>query len=119
VKETVVVKEGDVPVTPPSKYQIARSRTGYGLGMAPGEVEEFRELIAGAVTSYDVVERLYQASRARLPVRRCGVRRPSAPRVGQRTGAWYAHDRHQGNGDGPLGAPRRGQATTSRSPGCR
>ncbi len=77
-----------MPVTPPSNDQVAAIADRYGLGLAPGDVEEFRELIAGALTSYDVVERLYQASRADVPgppVRKW--QRPAD--AANELGAWY------------------------------
>jgi amidase len=94
-----------VPVTPPSNDQIAAIADRYGLGLAPGDVEEFRELIAGAVTSYDVVERLYQASRARLPVPPVREwRRPAE--ADNELGAWYVTTDIRGDGDGPLAGRR-------------
>jgi amidase len=94
-----------VSVTPPSNDQIAAIADRYGLGLAPGDVEEFRELIAGAVTSYDVVERLYQASRARLPVPPVREwRRPAE--ADNELGAWYVTTDIRGDGDGPLAGRR-------------
>jgi amidase len=94
-----------VPVTPPSNDQIAAIADRYGLGLAPGDVEEFRGLIAGAVTSYDVVERLYQASRARLPLP--PVREWQRPaEADNELGAWYVTTDIRGTGDGPLAGRR-------------
>ena len=94
-----------MPVTPPSNDQIAAIAARYGLGLAPGDVEEFRALIAGAVTSYDVVERLYEASRARLPVPPAREwRRPAE--ADNELGAWYVTTDIRGDGDGPLAGRR-------------
>ena len=49
-------------VTPPSVEELAAIADRYGLGLRPRDIGWFRELVAGALSSYDVVERLYAAS---------------------------------------------------------
>jgi len=94
-----------VPVTPPSNDQVAAIADRYGLGLAPGDVEEFRELIAGALTSYDVVERLYQASRAGVPGLPARKWQRPADEANE-LGAWYVTTDISGAGDGPLAGRR-------------
>ena len=94
-----------MPVTPPSNDQVAAIADRYGLGLAPGDVEEFRELIAGALTSYDVVERLYQASRAGVPGPPARKWQRPADAANE-LGAWYVTTDISGAGDGPLAGRR-------------
>jgi len=50
-------------LTPPSNEDLAAIAGRYRLGLGPGDIEQFREIIAGAMASYDAVERLYESSR--------------------------------------------------------
>ena len=59
--ELPVMQEVAVAVTPPSNEEIAAIAERYGLGLGPRDLGEYRELIAGALISYDVIERLYAA----------------------------------------------------------
>jgi amidase len=94
-----------VPVTPPSNEQIAAIADRYGLGLGPGDVEEFRALVAGGVTSYDVVERLYRASQASAPAAPARQwRRPAD--ADNELGAWYVTTDIKGAADGPLAGRR-------------
>jgi amidase len=89
-------------VTPPSDDDIAAIADRYGLGLGPRDVEEYRELIAGALTSYDVVERLYAA---RVPERPDRLwERPSES--GNELGAWYVTTDIKGAEQGPLAGRR-------------
>ncbi len=56
-------------VRPPSGEELAAIADRYGLGLGPGDIEWFRELITGALASYDVVERLYAARLPEPPAR--------------------------------------------------
>ena len=47
--------------TPPSGEELAAIAERYGLGLDSQDIEWYRQLIAGAMTSYGVVERLYKA----------------------------------------------------------
>ena len=58
-----------MPLTPPTNEDLAEIAGRYRLGLGPGDIEQFREIIAGAVASYDAVERLYEASRPEPPDR--------------------------------------------------
>ena len=97
-KGSLAVGEMTVPFTPPSNDDIAAIANRYGLGLGPRDVEEFRELIAGALTSYDVVERLYQARVPEPPAREW--QRPAE--AGNELGAWYVTTDIKGASDGPL-----------------
>jgi amidase len=92
-----------VTVTPPSGAELAAIADRYGLG--PRDIEWYRELIAGALTSYDVVERLYQA---RLPEPPDGVSREWRwpAEGGNELGAWYVTTDITETGEGPLAGRR-------------
>jgi amidase len=75
-----------VTVTPPSGEELAAIAQRYRLGLGPQDIEWYRELIAGALTSYDVVERLY-AQRLPAPPPERDWRRPAEGANG--LGAWY------------------------------
>jgi amidase len=101
LKRSLVVGEITVPVTPPSNDDIAAIADRYGLGLGPEDVARFRELITGALTSYDVVERLYQASWARVP--EPPARKWQRPtEAANELGAWYVTTDIKGADDGPL-----------------
>lgn len=89
-------------VTPPANDEIAAIADRYGLGLSPPEVAEYRELIAGALTSYDVVERRYRASVPEPPAR--AWRRPAE--AANELGAWYVTTDIRGVSDGPLAGRR-------------
>lgn len=94
-----------MPVTPPSDDDIAAIANRYGLGLDPRDVEVFRELISRSAASYDVVERLYEESRARLPEPPAREwQRPAD--ADNELGAWYVTTDIKGNGDGPLAGRR-------------
>lgn len=105
LKEIASGREITVPVTPPSNDDIAAIADRYGLGLGPEDVENFRELIGGALTSYDVVEQLYRASRARAPEPPARKwRRPAE--AANELGAWYVTTDIKGADDGPLAGRR-------------
>ena len=58
-----------MPLTPPTNEDLAEIADRYRLGLGAADIEEFREIIAGAVASYDAVERLYESSRPAPPDR--------------------------------------------------
>jgi amidase len=91
-----------VPVTPPSDEDIASIASRYGLGLGPAEIGSYRELIAGALTSYDVVERLHEASLPEPPSRQW--QRPAG--AGNELGAWYVTTEIKGADDGLLAGRR-------------
>lgn len=91
-----------MPVTPPSRDDIAAIAAACGLGLAPGDAEAYRALAAGALASYDAVERLYEERRPVPPARRW--QRPEAG--ANELGAWYVTTDIRGAADGPLAGRR-------------
>jgi amidase len=89
-------------LTPPTNEDLAAIADRYRLGLGPGDIEQFREIIAGAVASYDEVERLYEASRPEPPDRH--YRWPEATE--NELGAWYVTTELRTAGDGPLAGRR-------------
>src|SRR5215471_6136042 len=91
-----------MPLTPPTNEDLAEIAGRYRLGLGPGDIEQFREIIAGAVASYDAVERLYEASRPEPPDR--PYRWPDAAE--NELGAWYVTTELRTSADGPLAGHR-------------
>jgi amidase len=91
-----------VTVPPPSAEELTAIASRYGLELGRDDIEWFRELIAGAVTSYDVVERLYAASRPEPPARDWQWPAPDANKLG----AWYVTCDLTSTSDGPLAGRR-------------
>jgi amidase len=89
-------------LTPPTNEDLAEIAGRYRLGLGPGDIEQFREIIAGAVASYDAVERLYEASRPEPPDR--PYRWPDAAE--NELGAWYVTTELATASDGPLAGHR-------------
>ena len=89
-------------LTPPSNEDLAAIAGRYRLGLGPGDIEQFREIIAGAMASYDAVERLYESSRPEPPDR--PYRWPDA--ADNELGAWYVTTELRTAGDGPLAGRR-------------
>ena len=71
--------------TPPTAEEVAAIADRYRFGLGPRDAEEFREIIAGALASYDAVERLYQERLPAAPDR--AGEWPDAS--GNELGAWY------------------------------
>jgi amidase len=91
-----------VTVTPPSVEELAAIADRYGLGLGPRDIGWFRELIAGALSSYDVVERLYAARLPEPPAR--AWQWPAAG--SNELGAWYVRSEITEAGGGPLAGRR-------------
>ncbi|HVT70395.1 MAG TPA: amidase [Trebonia sp.] len=91
-----------MPVTPPSEDDIAAIADACGLGLGPGDVADYRGLAAGALASYDAVERLYAARLPEPPAR--AWQRPDA--AANELGAWYVTTDIRGAADGPLAGRR-------------
>jgi amidase len=89
-------------LTPPTNEDLAEIAGRYRLGLGPGDIEQFREIIAGAVASYDAVERMYEASRPEPPDR--PYRWPDAAQ--NELGAWYVTTELRTAEDGPLAGRR-------------
>lgn len=88
--------------TPPSDEDLTAIAERYGLGLGPREIGEYRELIAGALISYDEVERLHEERVPGRPVREW--RRPAE--ADNELGAWYVTTGIKGADDGPLAGRR-------------
>ena len=84
-------------ITPPTNDDLAEIAGRYRLGLEAGDVESFRQIITGALASYDAVERMYQAHAPELPDR--PYRWPAE--ADNELGAWYVTTELR-TGDGPL-----------------
>ena len=89
-------------VTPPTSDELAEIAQRYRLGLDAADIESFRAIITGAVTSYDAVERLYAARRPEAPDR--AYRWPAE--ADNELGAWYVTSEITTAGDGPLAGRR-------------
>ncbi len=89
-------------VTPPSDDDITAIGDRYRLGLGPQEVAEYRRLIADALESYDIVERLY-AERLPDPPARTWQWPAEA---GNELGAWYVTSEITEATAGPLAGRR-------------
>jgi amidase len=89
-------------ITPPTSDDLAEIAQRYRLGLDAGDVESFRAIIAGALASYDAVERLYAAGLPEAPRR--AYRWPAE--AGNELGAWYVTSEITSAGDGPLAGRR-------------
>ena len=88
-------------ITPPTNDDLAEIAGGYRLGLDPDDVESFRQIITGALASYDAVERMYQAHAPEMPDR--SYQWPTE--AGNELGAWYVTTELR-TGDGPLAGRR-------------
>jgi amidase len=89
-------------ITPPTSDDLAAIADRYRFDLTAQDIESFRAVIAGALASYDAVERLYTA---RLP------EAPSRPyqwpaEAGNELGAWYVTTEIRTADDGPLAGRR-------------
>jgi amidase len=89
-------------ITSPSNDDLAGIAARYGLGLEPGDIEEFRAIITGALASYDAVERLYGASLPEPPDR--PYQWPAD--TDNELGAWYVTTRIKTTDEGPLAGRR-------------
>ena len=89
-------------LTPPTNDDLAEIASRYRLGLGSADIESFREIITGALASYDAVERLYEASRPEPPDR--PYRWPDA--AGNELGAWYVTTELTTAPGGPLAGRR-------------
>jgi hypothetical protein len=72
-------------ITPPTNDDLAEIAGRYRLGLDAGDVDAFRQIITGAMASYDAVERMYQAhAGAGLRERRRRFLRTARVLTGQR-----------------------------------
>src|SRR5215467_10187625 len=90
--------ETAMAITPPTSEDLAKIAERYRLGLSPQDVEAFRVIIAGAMASYDAVERLYTARLPEMPDRLY-----QWPAVAENElGAWYVTTEIKGADGGPL-----------------
>src|SRR5215468_10488907 len=90
--------ETAMAITPPTSEDLAKIAERYRLGLSPHDVEAFRVIIAGAMASYDAVERLYTALLPEMPDRL--YRWPALAE--NELGAWYVTTEIKGADGGPL-----------------
>src|SRR5262249_27249552 len=88
-------------ITPPTHDDLAEIAGRYRLGLDARGLASFRQIITGAVASYDAVERLYPARAPEMPDR--SYRWPSE--ADNELGAWYVTTELR-TGDGPLAGCR-------------
>ena len=88
-------------ITPPTNDDLAEIAGRYRLGLDAGDVEAFRQIITGALTSSDAVERMYQEHAPKMPDR--SYQWPSE--AANDLGAWYVTTELR-TGDGPLAGRR-------------
>ena len=89
-------------ISPPSRDDLARIAGQYGFTLSPGDLDSFSGLVAGALGSYDAVQRLYEARLPEMPDR--PYSRPAG--ADNELGAWYVTADITGRGDGPLAGRR-------------
>ena len=89
-------------MTPPTSDDLAMIAERYRLGLSQQDVEAFRVIIAGAMGSYDAVERLYAARLPEMPDR--PHQRPAEAE--NELGAWYVTTEIKGADGGPLAGRR-------------
>ncbi|HEU5419805.1 MAG TPA: amidase [Streptosporangiaceae bacterium] len=89
-------------ITPPGPEQLRQIAARYGFALSPADLTSLGGLVAGALTSYDEVERLYLASRPEAPDR--PWQWPAADGSGNELGAWYVRMsvRDEAAAGGPL-----------------
>lgn len=88
-----------MPVPRPTSDQLAASARHFGLNLDESALTAFGGLVDGALSSYDVVEKLYAAQAPAAPADRSFS--PVATEDNA-LGAWYVKTSIQGGGDGPL-----------------
>ena len=88
-------------ITPPTNDDLAEIAGRYRLGLDAGDVEAFRQIITGALTSSDAVERMYQEHAPKMPDR--SYQWPTE--ADNDLGAWYVTTELR-TGDGPLAGRR-------------
>jgi amidase len=89
-------------MTPPTSDDLTEIAERYRFGLGADDVESFRGIIAGALASYDAVERMYAGSLPEMPTRRHQWPDPDENQLG----AWYVTTEIKGADDGPLAGRR-------------
>ncbi|MGH3437651.1 MAG: amidase [Sciscionella sp.] len=88
-----------MPTTPPTDADIVELAARYRLHLTSADVTSFRDIISGALASYDTVERLYNESAPRAPTNR-QYHWPEPER--NPLGAWYLRTEIATGAQGPL-----------------
>jgi amidase len=88
-----------MPIQPPDHAAVAKVSEHYGLGLSEADLASFGPLVHGLLTSWDVVEELYQQSAPVAPQREW--KRPE--RADNPYNAWYVTTDISEGGSGPLG----------------
>jgi ribosomal protection tetracycline resistance protein len=83
--QAAIPGETAMTITPPTSEDLAKIAERYRFGLSPEDVESFRVIIAGAMASYEAVERLYAARLPGMPDRL--HQRPAEAE--NELGAWY------------------------------
>jgi len=91
-----------MPVTPPTAAELASIAQRYGLHLTGADLESFRVLAGGLLSSYDEVERLHRDSLTARPER--PYQWPAA--ANNELGAWYVTSQISTGQDGPLAGRR-------------
>src|SRR5258708_21850099 len=91
-----------MPIAPLSDDEITRIAAAYRLRVSDQDLPSLRVLASALLTSYEEVERRYQASLPEPPVR--PWQRPAD--ADNPLGAWYVTTRIQTRDDGPLAGRR-------------
>ncbi len=89
-------------ITPPTNDDLAAIADRYGFDLSAQDVESFRAVIAGALASYDAVERLYTERLPEAPIR--PYQWPAE--ADNELGAWYVTTEIRTADDGPLAGRR-------------
>ncbi len=87
-----------MPLPAPDHDALAALADGYGLGLSAADVDEYAPVVAGLLSSWDVVEELYEADAPTAPER--GWSRPAA--ADNPYNAWYVTASITETGEGPL-----------------
>ena len=72
-------------ITPPTSEDLAQIADRYRFRLDSQDIESFRVIIAGALASYDAVERLYAARLPEMPDR--AHQRPAETRASPGSGS--------------------------------
>jgi amidase len=96
------IREIALAITPPTNDDLAAIADRYRFDLSAQDVESFRAVIAGALASYDAVERLYTARLPEPPSR--AYQWPAE--ADNELGAWYVTTEIRTADDGPLSGRR-------------
>ncbi len=87
-----------MPIEPPDQAAAAKVAERYGLGLSESDLASYTPLVHGLLTSWDVVEELYEKSAPTPPQRQWT--RPDA--ADNPYNAWYVKTEITEGGSGPL-----------------